>query len=516
EQLPDLVTNDFPTEFTHEFLYTRTDNQDQLYRVVMQAIAADENGDEGCVTTSNEIIITVNPTASSGLTSDYGPFNSNCTDLEVNFQVDAATLALPFPKTYEWIVTEEDGTEVHRTSNDAANTHFQYIFTSQDSINIRTYRVTLATHSTSGSCIQPASQEIKLNPTPSSKFTSSMSWECENVSLNLDANQKGLSPTNYSGTFLDQNTGDPVHYINSPALDDNFSLTFERADDDLVVDVTLRTRNFAGCESTGPTQTFVIPGKEKFDVAFDTLTTAPNCAPHEITFKNNSDVPAGTVFELRIQRGSMMPVTVPVTGDINDEFSYTFEDSGEYIVSLVGTNNTTSGCTQEAYINLTIHPSITAFFDPSASTICPAQQLYLNEASQIPSSVVATRIWTITNLGNGDQTQEYGAKLFHIFDTPGQYEIELMVQSAAGCTDVMTKTIEVEPRPEFNLIYNDTSCDQTFEFEVEITDPTMTISSVTWTWGDSQSEVTTDLENSHTYINKNGFTAPDQYTGSVT
>src|SRR5690606_42153140 len=62
------------------------------------------------------ITITVNPTASSGLTSDYGPFNSNCTDVEVNFQVDAATLALPFPKTYEWR-SEEHTSELQSREN---------------------------------------------------------------------------------------------------------------------------------------------------------------------------------------------------------------------------------------------------------------------------------------------------------------------------------------------------------------------------------------------------------------
>src|SRR5699024_815084 len=138
-------------------------------------------------------------------------------------------------KTYEWIVTDENG-EVYRTTNDAGNTHFQYTFTNQDSINIKTYSVTLATHAIS-SCIQPASQEIRLNPTPSSKFTSSMSWECENVSLNLDANQKGLSPTNYYWTFHYHGTTDPVFYFNSPALDDNFKLEFIRGEADTAIDV---------------------------------------------------------------------------------------------------------------------------------------------------------------------------------------------------------------------------------------------------------------------------------------
>src|SRR5699024_2252406 len=43
EHLPDPITNDFPNTFTYEFLYTRTDNQDQMYRVVMQAYAADDD-----------------------------------------------------------------------------------------------------------------------------------------------------------------------------------------------------------------------------------------------------------------------------------------------------------------------------------------------------------------------------------------------------------------------------------------------------------------------------------------
>src|SRR5690606_13338816 len=126
-----------------------------------------------------------------------------------------------------------------------------------------------------------------------------------------------------------------------------------------------------------------IPKKEDFKVAFDTIPSMPKCAPHEISFENNSDVPAGTVFEFRVQRGSLPPITVPVDGDINGVFSYTFEDAGEYIVSLVGTNSTTSGCTEASYINLTIHPAIKAFFEPGSASICPGQQLFLNEASQI-------------------------------------------------------------------------------------------------------------------------------------
>src|SRR5690606_5509926 len=114
---------------------------------------------------------------------------------------------------------------------------------------------------------------------PSSKFTATLSPECDYLSINLDANQKGLNSSNYFWTFTNTYNGTDKYYENNPVLDDNFSLQFLRGVADSTVEITLRTRNFAGCESTGPSLQFLIPQKTTFDVALDTVSASPKCAP---------------------------------------------------------------------------------------------------------------------------------------------------------------------------------------------------------------------------------------------
>src|SRR5690606_7461511 len=106
-QYPDPVTTFFVDTMAYEFLYTQTDNLDQLYEVYMEAYA-----EGGCVSTSNIIDITVFPTASARFTSDYDPFASNCGPLAVNFTVDLATRNLPFSKDYSWTVFDSEGTAI--------------------------------------------------------------------------------------------------------------------------------------------------------------------------------------------------------------------------------------------------------------------------------------------------------------------------------------------------------------------------------------------------------------------
>lgn len=528
EQFPDPVTNVSAEIFdTYEFLYSRTDNQDQHYKVVMEAYALNENGNEGCVTVSDPIAITIYPTASAKFFSDYDPNLANCSPTTINFEVDAATKALPFAKIYEWVVTHIDDNgdieEVTRISNNDHITDFQHTFTSNESIDIKDYWVTLVATSPSGACIQPYTQQIKINPTPSSEFTASIIGKCANVDIDFKANQGGLRPQDYYWTFVEQGTGDPVSPITSPILDDDFTLTFARdPNTDIVMDVTLRTKNIFGCESTGPTQTFTIPRLETFDVKLDTVSVMPKCAPFTFEFENNSDVTSGTEFFLKVQRGSSAPTTIPaaeIIGDLDSQFFYTFEDAGSYLVTLVG-SNALDGCVEEDYISLTVHPAVTAFFNPSETTVCPGQELRLNEASQLPA-LITQKKWTITDVSDPSLpnmlSEENGSKLFHIFDDPGEYEIKLEVQSIYGCTHEMVKNITVDPRPEFSLDYNTTSCDQTFSFEITITDPTTTITNIHWIWGDgNETNNTTDLENRHIYLNRNGYTGSDEYNGTVT
>lgn len=519
DQFPDPATNVFVDTFAYSFPYTRTDNQNQLYKVIMEAYSADENGDEGCVTTSDEITLTVFPAASARFFSNYDPYGSNCTPVVVDFEVDAATKALPFAKTYEWVVSDETG-EVFNSGQSTTET-FSYTFTSVDSIAIKNYNVTLTAYAASGPCIQPYTQQIKINPTPSSKFTYTVTGQCDNVDINFNANQKGLRPQDYHWTFMEQGTGSPAIPENDPVLNDNFTLTFARDPfADRVVEATLRTKNSFGCESTGPTQTFTIPKLEDFTVKLDAASDYPKCAPFIVAFDNTSAVPHGTMFSLKVQKGSGGATTIPsadIDGDLDGQFSYAFDEAGSYVVTLIA-SNPTDGCTSEDYINVTIHPAVEAVFDPSETVVCVDQQIELNEKSYAPA-LIKERKWTITEISdpaNPVNVLEDNNLSRYSFDAPGKYEIKLTVQSDQGCSDVIAKEITVLPPPEFALDYNAISCDQSFTFEIKVTDPATTITNVDWVWGDGQTESTTVLDNAHLYFNRNGFNGPYEYTGKVT
>src|SRR5690606_15601678 len=150
---------------------------------------------------------------------------------------------------------------------------------------------------------------------------------------------------------------------------------------------------------------------------------SPKCFPQEITFYNNSLVPPGTTFELKVQRGSGSPFIVPssdITGDLTDpSFSYTFQEAGQYVVTLTGIY--VDGCKDDASLNLVIHPEVEAIFNPDLSTVCPERPVYLNEASS-PNAIIAQKNWTITNLGdNSIVATLFGSQLFYTFANPGTY-----------------------------------------------------------------------------------------------
>src|SRR5690606_32504517 len=157
----------FVDTMAFEFLYTQGDNLDQLYEVYMEAYAVG-----GCVSTSNIVPITVFPSAAAKFTSNYSPLASNCTPVDVIFEVDQATKDLPFSKEYSWSVIDGSGAVIFGpTTPDVGAETLSYSFTNPDSISIATYEVRLDVTSSNGPCLQPFVQQIRVNPTPSSKFT---------------------------------------------------------------------------------------------------------------------------------------------------------------------------------------------------------------------------------------------------------------------------------------------------------------------------------------------------------
>src|SRR5690606_27227502 len=92
----------FSDQFIRDFDNFGTTNRD--YQVRLRVVTAG-----GCESVSAPITITVFPGPQSGfISTNYSPFDTNCSPQTVNFSVDNSTQALN-PSEYRWVVSDVNG-----------------------------------------------------------------------------------------------------------------------------------------------------------------------------------------------------------------------------------------------------------------------------------------------------------------------------------------------------------------------------------------------------------------------
>jgi len=176
------------------------------------------------------------------------------------------------------------------------------------------------------------------------------------------------------------------------------------------------------------------------------------------------------------------------TGSSNYSASHQYAAPGQYDVSLTVTNEL--GCSNtETYDNfIFVQDFPHAGFESSVEDgqpICYPVQITFTDTSVV--NPFGERSW---DLGNGDPAignQSVGTN----YNAPGNYTIQLIVQSTAGCADTTSTTIEVVG-PIGNFIMNPFSICRGDEINLQITDTTDVM---TWQWdfGDGLVEQEGDL-----------------------
>lgn len=155
------------------------------------------------------------------------------------------------------------------------------------------------------------------------------------------------------------------------------------------------------------------------------------CSPYAIQFTDLSTPPAGTritSWKWEFGDGSTSTEQNP---------SYTYKNSGSYTVTLTITND--KGCTKlitkPNYINIIpgVKPDF-SFIDPN-ECMAPATYTFTNTSTG-PGNL--TYSW---NLGNG--TTAFTQNASTTYATNGTYRVTLVVTSDIGCSDSISKTIEV-------------------------------------------------------------------------
>lgn len=127
---------------------------------------------------------------------------------------------------------------------------------------------------------------------------------------------------------------------------------------------------------------------------------------------------------------------------INDIESYTYTTFGSYDVSLIVEDN--EGCKD------TVVKSVTVFSDPSAafnfSNECVYDSVGFVDASTADfPATISNWSWDV----NGDAIEDFNTQnIKSKFNTDGTYDVTLTVESSNGCSNSLTQTLTIYPKPQ--------------------------------------------------------------------
>ncbi|HSC55008.1 MAG TPA: PKD domain-containing protein [Phnomibacter sp.] len=246
-----------------------------------------------------------------------------------------------------------------------------------------------------------------------------------------------------------------------------------------VFDVRLTVQDAMGCRYTitRPTAVNVHQAIANF-TASDTLV----CRNTQITFTNSSTAPGGSVSDLLYHWDFGNGTTGT---DLHPVVSYPNE--GLYDIRLAATDP--YGCTDTlrrlAYIHVADANADFALSD-SFSTCPPFQVMFTNRSVNNRSNN-----W---DFGNGNSSTFLSP--VHTYTQPGIFVIKLVVQGNGGCTDSLTKTVEIQG-PSGSFTYSPlTGCPP---LNVNFRSTAINTYFYTWDYRDGNSEITSSTTATHDY-----------------
>ncbi|MEM6342586.1 MAG: PKD domain-containing protein [Bacteroidota bacterium] len=183
--------------------------------------------------------------------------------------------------------------------------------------------------------------------------------------------------------------------------------------------------------------------------------------------------------------------------------TYTYTDTGTYVVSLIAT--TIDGCidTSATPLNIRVTGPPTAVFTANPMQDCVPFPVSFSESSTGFFPIVDWH-W---DFGDGD-TANGQTITPHIYTTAGIYNPTLTVTDNKGCTGSISRTITVDPLPPVEFSAFRYGC---APLPISFTDETLGASpAVAWSWNFGDGNTSTQQNPTHTYVS-DGF-----YTVSLT
>ncbi|MGQ0828244.1 MAG: PKD domain-containing protein [Bacteroidota bacterium] len=318
-----------------------------------------------------------------------------------------------------------------------------------------------------GNCLASRdSVTITFTPKPIITITSN-DTSCANNPIPFAANTttgSGKWTSSVTGTFSPSDTSLSGFFM--PTISGNVKLIFT-------------STNNGGCKSTFDTiNVTLIPAPT---AAFTTVSACPDIP---VIF-TDATTPVGTITGWTWDFGdgsSTSPLQNP---------THVYSPGGTYTVSLIVTS--TNGCIDTVNQPVNIYEKPIANFDPNGLCQKDGGMLFL-DSSVVNGSTITSWTWEF-----GDLTGSPLQNPVHNYASFGTYTVQLIVQSAQGCKDTVSKPITVLPGPIAKFVASDYNAyiNQVINFSDQSTN-----SPVSWLWDfdDSSPDSTSTLQNpSHKY-----------------
>ncbi|HRJ30019.1 MAG TPA: PKD domain-containing protein [Cyclobacteriaceae bacterium] len=416
----DSVQRPADSGFTNFFVrdFTNFSSVNKNYDVRLRVVTIN-----GCERISSPVSITVFPGPQSGfISTNYSPFDSNCSPRSVNFTVDNQTQLLN-PTEYRWQISDASGVLDDISTGTVPAFTYNFINTSQ---LIRDYRVTLRTTLTTG-CYRDSTRIIRINPVPVSDFTiDTLVFDCNMMGLRFEAQQKGLPE--YSWTI----TVNGILVLSTTSAEAIVNYNVNRTAIPQNVDISLQTRNFAGCLSTVTTQSLVVPAFDNITASF-TATPLVQTLPGSTVAITNTTTPGPWEYNWNFGDGFVSTEVHPG--------SHTYATYGTFTITLTVKNNV---CVQQQALTvniLPIPPVLNFAFDPPSG--CAPHTVTFTNLSQFADP--STYFW---QFGTGEGTSR-DVNPVYTYRRPGVYSVTLSATNVLGDTVTLIKAgiIEVFESP---------------------------------------------------------------------
>lgn len=178
---------------------------------------------------------------------------------------------------------------------------------------------------------------------------------------------------------------------------------------------------------------------------------------------------------------------------VNFAPSYTYTDTGTFLVRLIAIN--AQGCADTTYAYVYLYPFLTANF--TFDDVCLGEPISFQDSSVFDAGSIQTWSW---NLGNGNFRN--GQNINYTYPAPGTYNVILSITTDKGCNAQVNKSVTVHPQPNMSYTPPSPKC---VGSPLTFTN-TSTGSPTSFFWDFGDGSTSTQQNPTHTYANPGNYT----------